>query len=217
MGFPMSRSLFERRMVLFALLPLCFVLMHGLSVAQCTCSGTQQSRQIDICLGGITYPVVVTYCTTTYCPPAPLADPCNPNSLGIDARTELISICPAPAGSTGPLPTTDYVRLVGATVSAMSFCHGNQLGIALCIPQPDYTWIIRTPQCMSVNVNGCLVACAGTPCCGYLVRYRPNHPAPGSCNTNLMSMCGSSSGGFACPPGATCNNIGCPPPDHACW
>lgn len=200
--------------MLFALIPLCLVFIQAASVAQCLCSSVQQSRQIDICLGGTIHQVVVTYCTTTYCPTIPLADPCNPNSLGIDARTELISICPVPAGGTGTLPTTDYIRLVGATVSAMSMCHGNQLGIAFCAPNTDYYWIVRTPQCMFVDATGCLVACAGSPCCGYLMRYRSN---PGFCSTLVLGMCGASSGGFTCPPGATCNNIGCPPPNQRCW
>lgn len=200
-------------MLLFALLPVCLAFIQAASIAQCPCNGTQQSQQIGICLGGITHQVIVTYCTATFCPPIPIADPCNPNSLGIDARTELISICPLPGT---PLPTTDYDRLVGATVSAMSICHGNQLGTTFCFPNTDYHWIIRTPRCMFVDGNGCLRACPGSPCCGFLARY--SSMPPGSCTTLLLGGCDTNGSPVICPGGGlTCHTINCPPPDHACW
>ncbi|MBN9399167.1 MAG: hypothetical protein J0I17_03220 ['Candidatus Kapabacteria' thiocyanatum] len=178
----------------------------------CTCTPALSiTRQITICFNGAQRQVEVTYCNESFCPPSTqITDHCNAQNLPIDARTVIKRICPI------GFATTNAQGLMNATIAAIGLCCNNQGGIFECQPSTVYHWIVRWPKCVYFDATGCLEACDDTPCCHALVRFRPNSPTPGRCETTVLTNCSEN---LECPPSPvnTCIKLDCIYPVTCCW
>lgn len=212
----MSTGTFRLRLLAAMLVVLGVMAMSNTSAsaqANCDCPITTQTvKVIDVCFGTQTRQVEVTYCNERFCPPRVVPDPCNLLNLPIAARTAIWRICPVGFG------TTDAQGLLNATVAAMGLCCGNKAGIFDCtLPFTEYNWIVRLPTCVFFDAGGCINACPNTPCCTYLVRFRPNFPDPDQCETVILNDCPDPA---PCPPspgGADCIRLNCQYPIDCCW
>lgn len=198
-----------------------FIILAGMTMpsasasaqANCDCPVTMQKvKVIDICFEGQIRQVEVTYCNETFCPPRVIPDPCNVPNVPISARTVIWRICPI------GFVTPNAQGLMNATIAAMGLCCGNKAGIFDCtIVSPEYNWIVRSPKCVYFDATGCLNACPNTPCCGALVRFRPNFPMQGQCETTILADCSDTA---PCPPpptGINCIQLDCHYPVNCCW
>lgn len=177
----------------------------------CVCPASQQqTKQITICFNGANQQVDVTFCSQTYCPPVPPAtpDPCDPPNDPIDATMVIYQICPV------GFVTTDAQGLMNATIAAMGLCCGNQLGLFNCTSSTtQYQWIVRWPKCVIFDANtNCLVACQGSPCCGFRVLFQTT--AAGFCETIPLDNCSDPT---TCTAGSGCIELQCTYPTQCCW
>ncbi len=210
----MFESILRRVSTRMLFVLVCLILPGTLASAKvdCTCTLPQIVTRITICFDGQYRLVDVTYCNDKFCPAATITDACSP-PVAIDVRTLIKKI--APAGFT----TTNAQGLVNATIAAMGLCCGNQAGLFSCASSTnEYVWLVRWPKCASFNA-GVLELHEGGPCCGAVVRYRPNTPTPGQCETTVLKGCTVPG---ICPPvvigGTPVIDLACDPfPASCCW
>lgn len=189
-------------------------LFHASAYAQdqCVCRAPEVTTRITICFNGSSRQVDVTYCNETFCPAASISDVCSP-SAPVDVRTLIRKI--TPLGFT----TTDAQGLVNATIAAVGFCCGNQAGLFNCVSSTtQFVWLVRWSKCATFT-GATLELVESGLCCGYVVRYRPNTPTAGLCETAILDNCTVAG---LCPPVV----IGAPPivqlecnpfPSVCCW
>lgn len=210
----MSESIRRRLLVWMLFVLIGSVVPGALASAQadCICTLPQIVTRITICFDGQYRQVDVTYCSEKFCPASTTTDACS-TSAAIDVRTLIKRI--APLGFT----TTNAQGLVNATIAAMGLCCGNQAGLFNCPSSTnEYVWLVRWPKCASFTA-GVLDLHEGGPCCGAIVRYRPNTPTPGLCETTVLKSCTVPG---ICPPvvvgGAPVIDLACDPfPASCCW
>lgn len=210
----MSRTFFLRILVGILAVIACMHLSSESAYAQdqCVCRAPQVTTRITICFSGSSRQVDVTYCNETFCPATTVSDVCSP-SAPVDVRTLIKKI--DPIGFT----TTNAQGLVNATIAAMGFCCGNQAGIFNCVSSTtDFVWLVRWSKCATFTGTTLELVESGL-CCGYVVRYRPNSPSMGLCETTILNACTVAG---LCPPvviGAPpIIQLGCDPfPSVCCW
>ena len=119
---------------------------------------TEVAGKVNICIGGTTYNVNVSYCTMLYSPPSATA-PCSNNTYRADAATSIRKICP---GSTA-IPA-DLEKTIRAVYCAISPKGQNIFGITVPDCPGVYCWTIQTPKCWQIS-NACYVPCDTDKCC----------------------------------------------------
>jgi len=208
----MSRPTYFHRAVVGILIILAGMVFESRqATAQfCVCPTTLlTTKRVTICFNGAFQQVDVTYCNENYCPPMPPAtpDPCDPPNDPINARTVIYQICPI------GFATADAQNLMNATIAAMGLCCGDQAGLFNCTAGATRAdWIVRWPKCVQFDATGCLVACAGSPCCGFRVAFFPGNPA-GLCETLILDNCSDPTSCTS----STCTELQCFFPTQCCW
>lgn len=176
------------------------------SSAQATCyacpdNSSEQTVNVNVCIGSTTYNLNVTYCTKVYSPPSAAA-PCSNFSNRADAATSIRKICP---GSSA-LPT-DLEKTIRAVYCAFSPAGQNIFGIS--IPNCGtnvYCWTIRTPKCWQIS-QSCFVPCDDSRCCSMQWQFCKN-PVTGA--IQCVVSVGPCDTPGDCPQGCTqinCDNL----------
>lgn len=147
----------------------------------CPDNSTEQTVNVNICIGGTTYNVNVYYCTKLYSPTSATA-PCANSAKRVDAATSIRKICP---GSTA-IPV-DLEKTIRAVYCAISPAGQNIFGINLPDCDGVYCWTIRTPKCWQISQT-CYVPCETSKCCSAQWRMCKN-PMTGAITCTRVLQC----------------------------